>query len=58
MTEMMGSDAFAMSAPTVLFGAPIGIVLEIAGSSSQVMIDSHALVATAASSDPAIAGAG
>ena len=58
MTEMMGSDAFAMSAPAVLVGAPIGIVLEIAGSSSQVMIDSHALVATAASSDPAIAGAG
>ena len=58
MTEMQGSDAFARTAPTSLTGAPIGIVLEIAGSSSQVMIDARALEDTATSPDPVVASAG
>ncbi|WP_443027002.1 ATP-binding protein [Sphingomonas sp. GB1N7] len=58
MTEMLGSDAFVRAAPTTLTGAPIGIVLEIAGSSSQVVLDARALDLTAANPDSVVASAG
>ncbi|MEO7168937.1 MAG: DUF87 domain-containing protein [Sphingomonas sp.] len=65
MTEMLGSNAFERAAPTSAgispqdaAGGGIGIVLEIAGSSSQVMLDAHALDAAAQNSDPVAASAG
>ena len=61
MNEMLGSDAFARAnagAAPALAGAPIGVVLEIAGSSSQVMLDPYALQALVGHSDPVVASAG
>jgi len=58
MTEMPGRDAFATRTPIALDGAPIGIVLEIAGSSSQIVMDARALDHTAMSHDPVVASAG
>jgi DNA helicase HerA-like ATPase len=65
MTEMLGSQAFDRAAPATA-GAPpadaagqeIGIVIEIAGSSSQVMLDLHALDIAGRNSDPVAASAG
>ncbi|RDE04656.1 ATP-binding protein [Sphingomonas aracearum] len=70
MTEMMGSGAFAGAAPAGNGAAAlapaafagtaqgIGTVLEIAGSSSQVVLDPRALEQVAGDSDPVIASAG
>jgi DNA helicase HerA-like ATPase len=58
MTEMQGSEAFNRATPAILTGPPIGVVLEIAGSSSQVVLDPHALEATIGSADPVVASAG
>ena len=64
MTEMLGSTAFADAAPVArtapvdIVANGIGIVFEIAGSSSQVMLDSAALDVTAQNSDPVAASAG
>lgn len=62
---MLGSNAFERAAPTSAgispqdaAGGGIGIVFEIAGSSSQVMLDARALDAAAQSSDPVAASAG
>jgi hypothetical protein len=60
MTEMLGSHAFEkatpLTAPTTATG--IGTVFEIAGSSSQVMLDLAALDTYAGHPDPVVAGAG
>ncbi|MES2055635.1 MAG: DUF87 domain-containing protein [Pseudomonadota bacterium] len=69
MTEMLGSQAFDKAAPVTLaasanavlpgaLGNAIGVVLEIAGSSSQVMLDPHVLETFADSADPVVASAG
>ncbi|MEG3087550.1 ATP-binding protein [Sphingomonas sp. PB4P5] len=61
MTEMQGSETFARATPALaplLSGAPIGIVLEIAGSSSQVVLDPQALDALVGHADPVVASAG
>ncbi|WP_260597286.1 ATP-binding protein [Sphingomonas endolithica] len=58
MTEMQGSEAFNRATPAMMTIAPIGVVLEIAGSSSQVVLDPRALEATIGSADPVIASAG
>jgi DNA helicase HerA-like ATPase len=58
MTEMQGSEAFVRATPAILTGSPIGVVLEIAGSSSQVVLDPRALDATIGSADPVVASAG
>ena len=57
MTEMQGANAFAQAAP---LGAAtcIGMVYEIAGSSSMVMLDPVALDSTIAHPDPVVASAG
>ena len=60
MTELLGSHAFdkatPLTAPAVATG--IGSVFEIAGSSSQVMLDLAALDAYASHADPVMASAG
>jgi len=60
MTEMLGSHVFEKATP--LAASPtttgIGTVFEIAGSSSQVMLDLAALDAYAGHPDPVVAGAG
>ena len=57
MTEMQGNQAFAHAAP--LANVPcIGMVFEIAGSSSMVMLDPAMLDATIGDADPVIAAAG
>ena len=60
MTEMLGSQAFEkatpLAAPAVATG--IGTVFEIAGSSSQVMLDLAALDSYAGHPDPVMANAG
>ncbi|MEN2786403.1 ATP-binding protein [Sphingomonas qilianensis] len=63
MTELLGRDAFASTTPKsapagLLLGAPIGMVLEIAGSSSQVMLDPQALEVLVDHADPVMASAG
>ena len=57
MTEMQGAQVFAHAAPlaTATF---IGMVFEIAGSSSMVMLDPQALDTTLSHADPVIASAG
>ena len=63
MTEMLGSHAFeraapAATAPTAPSRDGIGLVSEISGSSSQVILDSAALQIAALDSDPVAASAG
>ena len=63
MTEMLGSHAFeraapAATAPTASPRDGIGLVSEISGSSSQVILDSAALQIAALDSDPVAASAG
>ena len=68
MTQMTGSQAFAGAAPLGASLAPaapapgtldpVGVVLEIAGSSSQIVIDPQAIEALAGDTDPVIASAG
>jgi DNA helicase HerA-like ATPase len=65
MTEMLGSQAFEKAAPASAgaalpdaAGEAIGFVFEIAGSSSQVMLDARALERASRHSDPVAASAG
>src|SRR3989442_7872549 len=62
MTEMLGSQAFERAvpatAPTASLDDGIGVVSEISGSSSQVILDSAALEVAARHSDPIAASAG
>jgi len=63
MTEMLGSQAFeravpAAEAPTISAGESIGMVSEISGSSSQVILEIAALDIAARHSDPVAASAG
>jgi DNA helicase HerA-like ATPase len=62
MNEMSGSHAFDQAAPlarrTALGGDGIGMVYEIAGASSQVMLDLAAIEAHAGDPDPVVASAG
>jgi DNA helicase HerA-like ATPase len=60
MTEMPAADAFARSAGTLAatLRDPIGMVMEIAGSSSQVVFDPECLTAIGGHSDPIAAAAG
>jgi DNA helicase HerA-like ATPase len=57
MTEQPGATAFANAAPLATVPC-IGIVFEIAGSSSMVMLDPSALEVTIGDADPVIAAAG
>ena len=57
MTEMQGAHAFAQATPLAT-ATCIGMVFEIAGSSSMVMLDSAALETTATHPDPVVASAG
>ena len=57
MTEMQGAQAFARAATTGT-ATCIGMVYEIAGSSSVVMLDPAALDVTMADPDPVVAAAG
>jgi len=63
MTEMFGNQAFehaapAAAAPTLSTNNGIGMVSEISGSSSQVILDSAALEITARNTDPVAASGG
>jgi DNA helicase HerA-like ATPase len=58
MTEMQGAAAFAHPAPLAGTATCIGMVFEIAGSSSMVMLDPAALDVTLADPDPVISAAG
>ena len=64
MTEMLSSHTFDRAAPAIGAALPgatgqgIGMVTEIAGSSSQVMLDPAALEDVAANPDPVVASAG
>jgi DNA helicase HerA-like ATPase len=62
MTEMLGSQAFERAAPaaspSTSIDDSIGLVSEISGSSSQVILDTAALEASSRHSDPVTASAG
>ena len=64
MTEMPTRFTFTSATPVAAstYGtadiAPIGMVLDIAGSSSQILLDRHALELAAAHPDPIVASAG
>ncbi|MEO5865584.1 MAG: DUF87 domain-containing protein [Sphingomonas sp.] len=62
MTEMLGSNAFDQAAPVASAAEAssrgIGMVYEIAGASSQVMLDLTAIDSLAGDPDPIVAGAG
>jgi len=60
MTEMPGASAFANPAEPLAAraGDPIGMVMEIAGSSSQVVFDPQCLTAIGGHPDPIVAAAG
>lgn len=60
MTQMHGADHFAGAQPHV-FQAPVdamGMVFQISGSSSQLIIDASRIAALSHDSDPSLAMAG
>jgi len=59
MNQMPGAHYFTQaSAPAPLVGAAIGMVIQVAGSSSQILIDATSLILLAQDEDPCLAMAG